>query len=324
MKSGSIDRIHFDHPASAATPSFAALRAFEAVGRLGGIRRAAQMLYIDHAVVSRHVRSLEHWAGVRLIDRAQSGITLTPIGHRYFMRISSALSEIGSATNELFDREEGQLVIWSIHGFAYRCLTRALDWFERENPTIELELCPTDRTPDFMRGEADVDIRYMFDDDGPLGDRECVRTMELLRPPVRAVASPSLARSLGASQPRDLLRAPLLHQNDNRAWAAWFAAHHIADAGPLGGQRLWHAHLTIEAARSGRGVALVNDVLLGDELQRGTLVEVATAMGPPPILGAYVFAANINKWHSRPVVRFRDWLQRLMLSAGSGLDRASA
>src|SRR3546814_16174531 len=33
-------------------PSMAALLAFEAVGRLGGIRRAAKELMIDHAVVS--------------------------------------------------------------------------------------------------------------------------------------------------------------------------------------------------------------------------------------------------------------------------------
>jgi len=41
-----------------ALPPFAALRAFEAVGREGGIRKAAASLGIDHAVISRHIRQL--------------------------------------------------------------------------------------------------------------------------------------------------------------------------------------------------------------------------------------------------------------------------
>src|SRR3546814_4888401 len=37
--------------------------------RLGGIRRAAKELMIDHAVVSRHVRALEAWTGAKLTER---------------------------------------------------------------------------------------------------------------------------------------------------------------------------------------------------------------------------------------------------------------
>ncbi|MBK6491325.1 MAG: LysR family transcriptional regulator [Sphingomonadales bacterium] len=58
----------------------AALRAFEAVGRLGGVRRAAKELSIDHAVVSRHVRSLEAWVGIPLVVRNQLGYDLTELG----------------------------------------------------------------------------------------------------------------------------------------------------------------------------------------------------------------------------------------------------
>ena len=64
-------------------PPLAALRAFEAVGRLGGIRRAAKELTIDHAVVSRHIRSLEAWVGVQLLVRSSTGYTLTEPGELY-------------------------------------------------------------------------------------------------------------------------------------------------------------------------------------------------------------------------------------------------
>src|SRR3546814_17482671 len=69
-------------------PSMAALLAFEAVGRLGGIRRAAKELMIDHAVVSRHVRALEAWTGAKLIERdGNSAYRLTPRGLAYHAQI---------------------------------------------------------------------------------------------------------------------------------------------------------------------------------------------------------------------------------------------
>jgi DNA-binding transcriptional LysR family regulator len=44
-------------------PPFAALRAFDAIGRRGGIRRAAEELGISHAIVSRHLAALETFWG---------------------------------------------------------------------------------------------------------------------------------------------------------------------------------------------------------------------------------------------------------------------
>lgn len=74
-----------------ALPPMTALRAFEVVGRVGGIRRAAAVLSLDHAAVSRHVRSLEVWAGMPLIERTGGGGRLTPDGEKFHRRISAAL-----------------------------------------------------------------------------------------------------------------------------------------------------------------------------------------------------------------------------------------
>src|SRR6185312_15265959 len=68
-------------------PSFAQLRAFEAVGRLLGIRKAAAALQLHHAVVSRHLRSIEDWAGVRLFKRTGLRLELTIEGQRFHRSI---------------------------------------------------------------------------------------------------------------------------------------------------------------------------------------------------------------------------------------------
>ena len=62
-------------------PPFAALRAFEAVGRLGGIRRAAEDLGTSHSIVSRHLQALEALTGAPLVDRKAG--RLTEAGARY-------------------------------------------------------------------------------------------------------------------------------------------------------------------------------------------------------------------------------------------------
>lgn len=303
-------------------PPLARLRAFEAVGRLSGIRKAAQELRVDHAVVSRHLRSLEEWAGVRLFSRDQGRAVLTDVGLRFYARITAALSEITGATTELLGQNDThRLSIWCIPGFASEWLAQRLGAFQAENPGLDLELHPTDKSPDFARYEADVDIRYIGGSTpiSAVNVTGGVRRFEIARPPVMAVVSPSCAEVLSSVRaPADLLHAPLLHEESPDQWRSWFTAHGIEIAAPLPGPRLWHAHLTIEAARRGQGVALANPFLLGDDLTAGRLVPLfKDADGGRTVeLGAYAFSARADRWQSSAVASFRRWLKATTVSAG--------
>jgi DNA-binding transcriptional LysR family regulator len=299
-------------------PPFATLRAFEAVGRLSGIRRAAQALQLDHAVVSRHLRTLEEWAGVQLINRMQGHAVLTDEGLRYHARIAAALGEILDASTELVRRNDARrLSIWCVPGFASEYLASRLGTFQNAHPELELELHPTDRSPDFSRYEADVDIRYVHGDDpiSAANISDGVRRFEIARPPVIAVASPGRAALLQSVRgPADLLRAPLLHEESPHQWRAWFAAHGVEASASLPGPRLWHAHLCIEAARRGQGVALANPFLLGDDFATGRLVPLLKEGSDAKTeiaLGAYAFAARADRWQTLAVVSFRRWLKQL-------------
>lgn len=297
-------------------PPFAALRAFEAVGKLGGIRRAATELGIDHAAISRHLRALEEWAGVKLIDRERAG-ALTAEGAKFHARISAALEEISLASGDLTRRgDDRRLVIWSVPGFAYRCLNVRLPEFSRQNPDIDIEVRPTDQGPDFSRHEADADIRYVRMFEPPTaGD---IQAVEIARPAVVPVVSAEMATKL--SQPlaaEDLLVQPLLHENDDWEWRAWFEAKGIAAPSRLPGPRLWHAHLTLDAASRGQGVTLTNSLLLGDDLADRRLVALAVAPQEPVVrFGAYVFQARRDRWRNPAVVKFRRWLERIAAQSG--------
>ncbi len=305
-------------------PPLSTLRAFEAVGRLRGVRRAAQALGLDHAVVSRHIRSLEEWAGVRLVERVRGVTTLTEHGARFHGRIAAALHEISDAAAELPARaREQRLQIWSAPGFASQWLTRHLASFQAVSPDIEIDIHPTDHSPDFGRYEADIDIRYMAGSATVSAAivRDGVRRFELARPFVYAVASPDCVARLGASRTAaGLLEAPLLHEESDSQWRAWFAAHQVQVSGTIKGPRMWHADVAIEAARRGQGVALANPFLLGDDLVSGRLVNLI----PPPApargvtLGAYVLATRADSWQSPAVAQFRSWIKKMIASSECG------
>lgn len=295
-------------------PPLPTLRAFEAVGRLGGIRRAAQALNVDHTVVSRHIRALEEWAGVRLIGRQGGAITLTSEGTRYHAKVSTSLADLAAASSELRKQaDKARLVIWCVPGLASQWLTPRLQAFKEKHPDIDLELHPTDHSPDFTRFEADIDIRYVFGNGKTAATRNGVRRVEIARPRVLAVASPACAQALqSAATVEDWRSAPFLHEDTDDQWRAWLTALGVNLLGPIPGPRLWHAHLTLEGARSGQGVALANPFLVRDDLHSGRLVEIAPRGGAGnPVLGAYVFEARADRWQLGPIVRFRHWLKML-------------
>lgn len=293
------------------SPPFAALRAFDAVGKTGGIRRAAESLGVDHAVVSRHLRTLEAWVGVPLIERLQAGGRLTPEGERYHARVSAAFAEIRHATHDLMHKATGErLRIYAAPGIASRWLARRLDHFRSSIPGVSIELQPSDTPPNFALHQADADIRYISDRHLELDPPDPrTRRIELARPYSGPVASPAfIAKHALPRKVEDLLKLPLIQKKSDDAWRAWFAFNGVKETGPLTGIFYGQAHLTIEAARDGQGIALANPFLLDDDLQTGKLV--ALHVGAASNIGAYYFTTRTDLWAAPSVARFRRWLQQ--------------
>jgi DNA-binding transcriptional LysR family regulator len=298
-------------------PPLAALRAFEAVGRLGGIRRAAKELGIDHAVVSRHIRSLETWLGTPLVIRNGSANQLTTEGEAYYEEIYSALTTIATATGKLMRASnEMSLSLWCIPGFAFLWLADRLGDFITSNPEINVDFRPADQSPDFRAKEVHGDIRYLRE--WELADvSRLAHRFEFARPEVFPVASPACAAQLPPIETAaDLLRCPLLHEENDLEWIHWLQAQGVEVEGRIPGSRLWHAHLTLNAARQGYGIALANRMLLGDDLETGRLVPVQLHEGAFKTVsfGAYTFLAREDRWNVPVIVRFRQWLQRAVIA----------
>ena len=307
-------------------PPLAALRAFDAVGRLGGIRRAARELAIDHAVVSRHVRALETWVGVDLVRRNAGGRELTPAGLEYHANINRALSAIMSATGALMDSDvETKLCLWCSPGIAELWLADRLHAFLAANPDIDAEFRPSDRMADFREHAIDGDIRYVRDWERHTIPK-LVTCRDLFRPQVIPVASPHYVATIGPiTDPSEFLGLNLLHYGDDRDWYHWLLSQNCIPPERLPGPRLWHASVAMQAARQGQGIVLVNRFLLGQDLASGRLVEIHPLGAPfnPVTHASYSFLARADRWNAPPLLRFRTWLRQLISHNADAILAAS-
>ncbi|MFS3135672.1 LysR substrate-binding domain-containing protein [Gluconacetobacter sacchari] len=290
-------------------PPFGALRAFAAYGHAGGVRKAAEYLGVSHTIVGRHLRTLEDWVGVALIDRASG--TLTQKGLAYHEEITRALDGLSHATERLRPRMDESIRISCVSGFASLWLAGRVGAFRRSEPSVNLVVRPFDRFPDFDRDDLHADIRYLRDkelESFPPGFKK----VQLARPAMFPVASPDLATEVAGRLRTitDLLAEPLIEAEDSQEWHIFLSGHKVSPALFVPFGRLGHASITLAAARHGQGISLANIFLAWDDLQRGTLVRV-TLPGQAfrrVFIGGYYLIAPESNWNRPQFARFRNWM----------------
>lgn len=256
-------------PEDMSLPPLNALRAFEAAARLGSFRAAADELYVTHPVISRHIRGLEDRLRVKLFEKSARGVLLTQNGQRYFKRITLAFREILEATNEASSLPHSTwLRLAVVPGLAARWLTPRLNQFKEVAPHISIGLEPTKQFDCIARGDADIGIGYgsMVDFDGEIQTLCC--------PTVFPVCSPGYLRGKPhLVDIQDLLATNLIHEDQGATWTNWFNSQGIHFSCQ---DFICYAttNQTIEVALAGQGVALVNELLVHDELNCGRLIRL--------------------------------------------------
>jgi len=236
-------------------------------------------------------------------------VTLTEAGLAFHAQISQAFDIIARATMSVRPATRPTLNIWCIPGIANRLLLSRLPELTGPPRNWDVNLQPTLSHPDLVRAEADAEIVYA----DVVDSRGALMAEALVRPRVFPVASPAyLARYPAITSLAELSKIALIHEESTEQWERWFELAGVFDLPPLRGQRLWHAHLAIEAARLGQGVALANDVLVADDLRSGVLVEVIPSS---VYMETYQLVALKQRWDDPAIVALRDWLKRVLACA---------
>jgi LysR family glycine cleavage system transcriptional activator len=249
-------------------PPLNALRAFEAAARSENFTRAAEELGVTQAAVSQQVKALETTLGIKLFNRERQRLVITNAGREYLAVIRDALDRIAVGTQRVVQRQNsGNLTVSTSPDFAAKWLVYRLGRFAEAHPDIELRVSATMHHVDFAREEVDLAVRH---GDGAWTGLDVVRLCsERLFP----VCSPKLVSGRHRMvKPSDVLKFPILHLQDSKAWSRWLDAAGITDAEVSHGPVLNRASMLIDAAVDGQGVALARTTLAAWDLINGRLV----------------------------------------------------
>ncbi len=289
-------------------PSLRSVQAFEAVGRTGSVRAAAEELGVSAGAVTQQVRALETRLQHRLLQRSGRGVALTPWGSLYFQRVSAGMEQLRSAKDDV-ERERGSkhLMVSALSSLAVGWLgPLVLEW-KRRNSDISIVVQADDLEPRMDTGEFDFRISY--------GDRhrQHPRHTHLFTDRLMAVASPDLL-SAGPSitGPSSLLKFPLIWVewgSDYVApptWRDWFAAAGVVTKNVRRELTVSHGSAAVYAAVDGLGIALAQYSIVASALARGTLVRV---MHPELMLPESHFLAWGAAVPGKPhAAAFQSWL----------------
>lgn len=249
-------------------PPLTQLRAFEAAARHGSFKRAALELSVTSAAISHQVRELESSIGLALFERRTREVVPTASALRLYPVLRDGFDAFAAALQALAPAESRTVTLSTTPAFATQWLLPRLPQLQRLHPGLELRLHASDETVDLAVDDVDLAVRY---GDGPFPDHEALRFAEDRLLPV---ASPAL----GLRAPQELAAHRLIHfewrrdAGDRPTWRDWLRVAGMAHADASHGLRFSEVAHAIQAAVAGQGVALLNGVLVADELARGVLV----------------------------------------------------
>ena len=251
------------------------MEAFVSVVDQGGFTDAAGRLGISKSAVSKHVSALEQRLGVRLLNRTTRRVSPTEIGLTYYDRARRVLTDAAAAdelVTAMQSTPRGVLNISAPLTFGLMHLKDAVNAFLHAYPDVSVNLSLDDQVIDVVADGYDLAIRVGVLLDSSLMSRKLGETQVLM------VASPAYLEKHGTPERvGDLSEHKLLHYSMNTHGNVWRLQgkngeeRHIRVGGQLAAN---NGEMLMEAAKSGLGIGLLPDFIVGPALASGDLVSI--------------------------------------------------
>ncbi|WP_369790461.1 transcriptional regulator GcvA [Rouxiella sp. WC2420] len=283
-------------------PPLHALMCFEAVARNMSMKKAAEELFVTPGAISQQIAKLEDLIQARLFVRGPRYLELTPQGRIYLSAIRPAFLQIEEATQRLKDEKcNNKLTISCTSGFATQWFLPRLPEFEQLNPGVEVQINTTNRVVDLLSEGVDFAVRH------GRGKFPRLESELLLNDHYSVVCSPNLISSVNAiTDPRDLLAYTLLHDEHRLDWKIWFTAMGLEDADTDRGPVFVKSNGVIEAVLAAKGIALIRESLIEQELAQGRLLSLIST--PNNAGTGYFLVYDESALLTRLGRKFRDWI----------------
>jgi LysR family glycine cleavage system transcriptional activator len=198
----------------------------------------------------------------------------------------------------------GRLTVSVAPSFAQKWLAHRLSDFSTAFPDVDLQIQASMGLSNFEAEGVDIAIRFGS------GKWPGVESALLLHEEVTPVCAPSVAGEI--KTPDDLARFTLIHDDSSLQddscpdWPMWLKAAGATAVDGARGPRFNQASLVIEAAASGRGVALAKRSIAQADLDASRLA--APFASSTPIQFAYWLAHPPGRARSKPARVFIKWI----------------
>jgi LysR family glycine cleavage system transcriptional activator/LysR family transcriptional regulator of beta-lactamase len=281
-------------------PPLNGLRAFEAAGRHGSFKAAAEELNVTQTAVSHMVRLLEEHLGFALFRRHANKLELTDQGRAFRPGLSDAFDAIARLTEQVAAMRAGPvLTVGVAPTLALHWLIPRLASFNRNHPDVEVRVA-TGGAMLPLRDDWTCTVRR------GMGIWPGYTAEELFPTTLVPVCTPAIAASL--RHPRDLSSATLIvvaHLREQWTW--WFEAAGLpAPIQPANEVLFESSAMAIQAVLDGVGVAVAQLPYVSDSLAAGRLVS------PFPITGRkyedWYLAYRQVREQDPALLAFREWL----------------
>lgn len=236
------------------------VRGFVTVAEEGHFGRAAARLRITQPPLSRQIQKLEREVGVRLLDRTQSGVVLTPAGQAFLAEAYRLLAAAETAPDTARRVAAGELGTARI-GFTavsgFWVLGQIVNQLEAALPGVELvlsEMVSSAQFEQLRNGRLDLALARPPFDVTELGSRLVHREPLVValpeRHPLAAGPEPLRVESLADE-------ALLRYSPDLARYFAELTGRVLASVAYRSTHYLTQVHTMVGLVAAGRGIALV-------------------------------------------------------------------
>jgi len=290
-------------------PPMNALRAFEAVSRLGSVSKAADELCVSQGAVSQQLRNLENHLDRELFIRTPNSFKLSEEGETFATVVQRSLREIALAAREVArSKTRRGLTISASPIFARNWLIPNLKEFYESFPDIPVVIDKSLTMATFKNDGIDAAIRFIDGKDGLDG----LDSVLLFQPQIFAVASPAYIADHGKLES---LTEPEPHRLIDGTYSLKTGGVFIKWQDVVSDDQIdstvQHETFpdndqTLNAALLGRGIALLpfHDVV--EEIASGNLEYANLEPISTPISCYFVSPADARP--NGDLIAFRDWL----------------
>ncbi|MCV2866773.1 LysR substrate-binding domain-containing protein [Albidovulum sediminicola] len=298
-------------------PPLKSLLALEAAARHASFTRAADELNVSQSAVSHAITTAETFLGAQLINRSTRPISLTPEGKAYVATLANCFTQLAAEADGLRRRRAADVLTISCNlAYGNYWLLPRLKGFHAAHPDLQVNMVTTYQGLASLDEGIDVAIRF------GRGDWPGREARLLFRERIVPVASPDyVERNAPVRSAGDLLSHDLLHalsvERSWYDWQQWFEQFGVTAPNPLPWPMFDNHLLMMQAALSGRGVALGWIGTASDFLRQGLLVKV---LDVPIVLdeGLYVV---VRRQRDRRIERFLDWITDCAGSEAAALEQ---